>query len=81
MTELKKSAYEMTKMVRNDLGMKSPGYEMTGYHSFNLETYYNFCNEAKEGVSATRPFDRSREKFAILVSHWLSSACRFVRKL
>ena len=22
----------MTKMVRNDLGTKRPGYEMTGYH-------------------------------------------------
>ena len=29
----KKSGYEMTKMVRNDLGTKWPGYEMTGYRS------------------------------------------------
>ena len=27
-----KSGYEMTKMVRNDLGTKWHGYEMTGYH-------------------------------------------------
>ena len=28
---------------------------------FKLETDYNFCNEVKEGVSAIRRFDWSRE--------------------
>ena len=36
---------------------------------------YNFCNEVKEGVSAIRRFDWSRENIrhsdVILVSHWL----------
>ena len=33
----------------------------TGTYSFKLETDYNFCNEVKEGVSAIRRFDWSRE--------------------
>ena len=30
-------------------------------------------------MSAIRRFDWSRENFVILVSHWLSSACRLLR--
>ena len=33
----------------------------TGTYSFKLETDYSFCNEVKEGVSALRRFDWSRE--------------------
>ena len=54
----------------------------TGTYSFKLETDYNFCNEVKEGVSAIQRFDWSHENIChsdvILVSHWLSSACRFL---
>ena len=46
--QLNKNGYEMTKIVWNDLGMKWPGYEMTGYalcvvehvcHHFQEEQY------------------------------------------
>ena len=33
----------------------------TGSYSVKLKTYYNFCNKVKEGVSAIRRFDWSRE--------------------
>ena len=33
----------------------------TSSYSFKLETDYKFCNEVKEGVSAIRRFDWSRE--------------------
>ena len=39
-----KSGYEMTKMVRNDLGTKWPGYEMAGYPNFEP---YAFVQEKK----------------------------------
>ena len=49
-----KSGYEMTKMVRNDLGTKWPGYDMTGYQIFKMaapippmlkySTYHNFLH-------------------------------------
>ena len=55
-----KSGYEMTKMVRNDLGTKWPGYEMTGYqqaallafevHTLNnvLTANYKLLSDLKE---------------------------------
>ena len=41
----------------------------TSSYSFKLETDYNICNDVKEGVSAIRPFDWSRENIRHTVSH------------
>ena len=44
-----KSGYEMTKMVRNDLSTKWPGYEMTGY--LNIVNSDDLaCSEATDVV-------------------------------
>ena len=37
-----------------------------GSYSFKLESDYNFCNAVKEGVSAFRRFDWSRENMSYL---------------
>ena len=53
----------------------------TGTYSFKLETDCNFCNEVKEGVSAIRRFDWSRENIRPTDITLTFVACRFLRKL
>ena len=83
-----KSGYEMTKMVRNDLGTKWPGYEMIGYrspHKYSSNRAASWQNQ-QNGICAQRRLrsswasaqsDQSSlsawRKLGSLANHWAHS--------